>query len=158
MPKSVDVQAPYIKWHRWHRTMHTVGPPPLLGSKIVLNLRMWNQGYGKLAEYCIFILKNPCISGPAHFKPMLLKGQPIFIKGTTLFLDSLEHLALCSLKFSSHCDTCLWKVAWWGQWNSGSLGMTKIVFLAFVKYLLVPPSLNHLCLVSPVIRSCHFAY
>lgn len=46
----------------------------------------------------------------------------------------------------------------WGHWNSSSLGMTKIVFFAFVKHLLAPPSLNYLWLVSPMIGNLLFAY
>ena len=39
---------------------------------------------------------------------------------------------------------------------NGILMMTKIVFFAFVKYLLVPPSLNYLWFISPVIGNPHF--
>lgn len=75
IPKSTDAQILYIKWLR---TVHTVGPPHL-----------WMRNPGIWRPNCISIEKNPCISGPMLFKPLLFKGHlnsipPFYIKGGIL--------------------------------------------------------------------------
>lgn len=80
--KSMDVQVPYIKWHR---SRLTASPPhpwaPNQESKIqfsicgCLNLQMQNLRIRRTD--CICILKHLRISGPAKFKfkPVLFKSK-----------------------------------------------------------------------------------
>lgn len=57
----------------------------------------WPFNLGIWRADCVFIVKNPCKSRPAQFKPMLFKGQPYLI--CKYFLPVW---AVLSLSFEAH--------------------------------------------------------
>lgn len=85
VPKSVDSHVHYIKWCR---TICICGFPTgdwkYYFWSTVGWLRGWEtQGYIGL----ILLFKNPHVSGPAQFKPLLLKGELYYEhRGTTWYL------------------------------------------------------------------------
>lgn len=78
-PKCVGARVPSVKWHR---TMHAVSLPhpriPSLGLRIWFNchwLNWWMQNPGLQRADCLFVGKGLHVSGPAQFRPTLLKGH-----------------------------------------------------------------------------------
>ena len=107
IPKSMDAQDLYIKWHSTMNTDHSSYPQIShlqMEPTVHINFNAWlgwlNPWVQARRAHDMFIERNPCVSGPMWFKPVLQESNVylnlLYLPGELTFLSSCN-VFLCLL-------------------------------------------------------------